>query len=80
MADTENKNSVSTTAVKQFRMGIRIQDGEKDGVPQDFVYGFNVDAETEQEAHSILHRHLSRCVNELAKIINQAKMPKNEAL
>jgi hypothetical protein len=62
-----NKNGVEVTPVKQFKFAIRFQDGERDGKPQDFVYGFNVVADDEITAKATMLRHLEACVEELKK-------------
>lgn len=63
-----NKDGVEITPVKQFKFNIRFQDGVKeDGMPQDFVYGFNVIGDDEATAKATILRHLEKCVETLKK-------------
>lgn len=61
----DNKDGVQVTEVKQYKFAIRFQDGERDGKPHDFVYGFAIEAKSEAEAKDTLHRHLGKCVEKL---------------
>ena len=65
----ENKDGVQVTEEKQYKFAIRFQDGEKDGKPHDFVYGFTAVAKSGTEAKEILSRHLTKCIEKLDEVI-----------
>ena len=58
----KNKDGVQITEEKQYKFAIRFQDGERDGKPQDFVYGFATVAKSEAEAKETLRKHLTKCI------------------
>ncbi len=68
----ENKDGIEVSETKQFKIAIRFQDGEIDGKPHDRVYGFAVEAKSEDEAKEILNRHLTKCLEKLDEALIKA--------
>ena len=63
----KNKEGVEVTEVKQYKFAIRFADGMLDGKPHDRIYGFAVEAKSQDEAKDMLIGHLKKCVEQLEK-------------
>lgn len=73
----KNKDGVEVKETKRFNFSIRFNTGEmfKDK-PLDKVYGFAIEAQTQDEAKVILKRDLEKCLESL----NKVGIAKNEAV
>lgn len=64
----ENKDSIKIEETKRFNFAIRFNVGETmEGKPLDKVYGFAIEAKTQEEAKEILKRDLNKCLEKLVE-------------
>lgn len=76
----KNKNGAEMMPIKQFKMMVRFQDGEKDGKPIGRVIGFAIEAKTEIEAKETLKRWLQKALEMIEENEKRAESAKNGAI